>query len=60
LDTRKPGGVSQEYDQELYFSLVIAYIDKYNDDGVYTNENANAPEHYFVHIRWWEHSMIEC
>jgi len=60
LGTRKPGDISEGYDQEFYFSLATAYIDKDNDDGVYTDENANAPKHYFVHIGWWEHSMIEC
>ena len=60
LDTRKPGDVSEEFDQQLYLSLVITHIDKDNDDGVHSDKDANAPEHYFVHIRRREHSMIEC
>ena len=60
MGTRKPGDVSEHCDQNPYGRVVIAYIDKDNGDSVYSDENANAPEHYFVHIGWWKHSMVEC
>lgn len=60
LDTRKPGDVSEEYHEKSDGNLIIAYVHKDDDDGVYSDENANAPEHDFVHIRWREHSVVEC
>jgi hypothetical protein len=60
LDTRKPGDISEEYHEELDDGLIIAYVNKDYDDCVHSDENANAPEHYFVHVGWREHSMVEC
>ena len=59
-DTRKPGDVSEEYYENLYGSMFIAYVNKDDDDCVYSDEHANAPEHYLVHVGWREHSMVEC